>query len=258
MSSIQNLSIVFSLLFTMQLHAQQVMNIQIKGALPDTIDLHIQGDQAEINGQSIEDSPISVKFSSSLDDEQDKATMGIIARQNGKFVLIKECKPGPAFGAGLRRGDIIISVNGILVTTTSRLEELLASYSPGTIVTVKFVRRGKQLITDFYLGSKDQIVNSIRKANSSNILASNASISKTDLGMKLKESSTRQGFIVSELTQGGRADRSGIMVGDLITTINGVKINSLSDVKDILKDKSSIRVISFERNGNTYKTVVKP
>jgi serine protease Do len=47
---------------------------------------------------------------------------------------------GPAKAAGMRQGDILVSLDGTKLTTFQELQELLQYYSPGTIVTVS-VRR---------------------------------------------------------------------------------------------------------------------
>jgi S1-C subfamily serine protease len=45
--------------------------------------------------------------------------------------------------AGFKRGDIIISVNGTETNSTSELQEKVARFRPGDIVSIEFIRNGK-------------------------------------------------------------------------------------------------------------------
>ena len=50
---------------------------------------------------------------------------------------------GPADKAGVKRGDIIIEVNGNSIDEMPELPKLVASYAPGTKTKMKVLRDGK-------------------------------------------------------------------------------------------------------------------
>lgn len=71
------------------------------------------------------------------------ADMGTTFGYDGRGVLVEKVLPdGPAGAAGIRRGDIIVAVNGEEIATDQELRLLIASYDPDTAVTVTVVRDG--------------------------------------------------------------------------------------------------------------------
>lgn len=60
-------------------------------------------------------------------------------------VFIQQVNPGSsAETAGLQPGDVIIRVNGIETTSVPELQEQVARFRPGDIITVDYIRNGKQ------------------------------------------------------------------------------------------------------------------
>ena len=60
---------------------------------------------------------------------------------------------GPADLAGLKEGDIIVSVNGEKVTPANDLGTVIQKYRPGDAVSVKFIRQGQIKTVTVRLGS---------------------------------------------------------------------------------------------------------
>jgi len=59
--------------------------------------------------------------------------IGALAQQNSKTY-------GPAFDAGLRKGDIIVSVNGQSVSTSELFRGFVSTLMPGTVVQLEVIR----------------------------------------------------------------------------------------------------------------------
>lgn len=77
-----------------------------------------------------------------------KVVLGAIPdfSHTGKGFRVSGVVPGsPAEGSGLKEGDIIIGVNSRTVDGIKDLSEILKSLSPGSRVTLTFVREGKEL-----------------------------------------------------------------------------------------------------------------
>ena len=72
---------------------------------------------------------------------------------------------------------------------------------------------------------------------------------KIDLGMTLTDVASSQvyqaGVYVSGVTKGSSADDAGFVKGDLITAINGKKVESVAEVKTILDDLSVGDTVKF-------------
>jgi serine protease Do len=68
-------------------------------------------------------------------------------------VLVTSVQPGgPAAAAGIKPGDLIISVNKTVATNTDDLATVLAGIKPGTTVPIVVVRNGKKLTIDVKVG----------------------------------------------------------------------------------------------------------
>jgi putative serine protease PepD len=83
-----------------------------------------------------------------------RAYLGVrVATQMTGGVLVTSVQPGgPAAAAGIKPGDLIISVNKTVATNTDDLATVLAGIKPGTTVPIVVVRNGKKLTIDVKVG----------------------------------------------------------------------------------------------------------
>ncbi len=69
-----------------------------------------------------------------------------------------------------------------------------------------------------------------------------------------------QGFYISKIVEGGGADKAGLEIGNIITEINGTKVEDVDDIRDIVYDSKKGDVVTLKIsyiNGKKYneKTV---
>ncbi len=68
---------------------------------------------------------------------------GVLVLKRGSEAAVQS--GSPAEKAGIREGDIIVSINGQTLNASHTLAELIAQYAPGDIVTLKIVRNGQSM-----------------------------------------------------------------------------------------------------------------
>ncbi len=144
---------------------------------------------------------------------------------------------GGAYDAGLREGDIILSVNGMPINTVSELMGTMGQHNPGEVVKVEIVRDHKNYTYDVTLKNEDGNTGIVRPADSfyNDLLgASLVKISgedKSDLGIShgLKVTAIDDGFLAS----------GGITEGFIITEVNGKSVDSEESLEKALNEKRS-------------------
>ena len=65
-----------------------------------------------------------------------------LSNLNGVYI-VEVSKGGAAQKAGIKEGDVLLSVDSKVITGTSSLQTIVNGYHPGDVAQVKFVREGK-------------------------------------------------------------------------------------------------------------------
>jgi putative serine protease PepD len=83
-----------------------------------------------------------------------RAFLGVrVATQLGGGVLVTAVElGGPADSAGIKPGDLIVSVDKMSVADTDQLVIVLAQVKPGTTIPVQVIRKGRKLTIDVKAG----------------------------------------------------------------------------------------------------------
>ncbi|MFP3569216.1 Do family serine endopeptidase [Paraburkholderia sp. SIMBA_030] len=74
--------------------------------------------------------------------------------QKSGAIVAGVLKNGPADRAGIKPGDILVSVNGQDITDTTRLLNVIAQIKPGTAAKVHLVRKGREMDLDVAIGKR--------------------------------------------------------------------------------------------------------
>ncbi len=113
-------------------------NVGIGFAIPANVAAPIV--EALINGDDIERGYLGVQI---VPVDEDFADALGIAENSGE--VIQAVQPGePAEAAGLRAGDVVVSVNGQPITRDESLSYIVSNIAPGTRVPVEFIRNGER------------------------------------------------------------------------------------------------------------------
>ncbi|MCK9617320.1 MAG: Do family serine endopeptidase [Lentimicrobiaceae bacterium] len=142
---------------------------------------------------------------------------------------------GAAKDAGVKTGDVIISIDNVETNSTAELLERVAQYSPGAKVDVQIIRSGKTLHLSLTLKNKEgntELVKTESKDVISVLGAEFESISKDEanrLGIK-------NGLKIIKIGK-GKLSEVGIREGFIIIAVDKKPIRTADDIYTALKDR---------------------
>jgi serine protease Do len=143
--------------------------------------------------------------------------------------LVAEVQKGsPAEKGGLKEGDIILQFDGHAIKEMAELPRFVAGTPVGKKVTVLLQREGRQESLPVTVEQlKDGEANEDLTVPSDRLGIKVAELTP-ELAQQLRVQGDR-GIVVTEVQADGLADRAGLLEGDLIREMNGVRIARVAD-----------------------------
>lgn len=163
-------------------------------------------------------------------------------------VYINMVRPeGAAKEAGLKEGDVIISIDGHKVNSPSELQESISLYSPGDQVTVVVKRGNKLKPFELILRNLDGNTEIVKQEDILAVLGATfeplSDKEKSSLGIK-------SGLKVKTVNPGKFA-QIGIQPGFVLTSVNKTPVNSVKDVSAILENsEGGVIIEGLDRKGS--------
>lgn len=168
-------------------------------------------------------------------------------------------KDSPAEKAGVRRGDIIVSLGEKPVETPAVLKNLVAQKEVGSNVPVTVIRNGKKKtlpVTIGELATEDQDKTSRPDSSDTAPLGIQVQELTPDIAAQLGyEQET--GVIVAGVKPGSPAAAAQIQRGDLIQEINQTPVESVSTYEKAVS-KGDKFLFLIKRGDRTFFRVIKP
>ena len=237
---------------------------------------------------------VSNPFSQDVEAEEKKAYLGVylseVSRKiaekyelaESKGAYITSVMPGTAADdAGLKRGDIVISVDGKDVNSPEDLAELIKSHKPGDVISVKLFRKGREQTLTVELGERhartwsvysghkpyhvlrQQLAKSpkvvIRKPGKIDSYVSTFLTSRYFLGINYQNMNEQlgeyfgitdgKGVLITEVEDDSPAQKAGLKAGDVILRLAGDDVENSHDLLKAL-------VMDSEEETETVEIVV--
>ncbi|WP_341658703.1 Do family serine endopeptidase [Blattabacterium cuenoti] len=179
-----------------------------------------------------------------------KETHQNIKSQQG-FLIGEVFEKSGASDAGLKKGDIIKSIDGKPIQNIADLSFIVGTKHPGDKVEVNVIRNKQKII--FYVILKDlQGRTKIRTKEEMTPSELLGAIFEPLSQEYKKDFGIGYGVIIKEIRT-GRLSAIGLEEGDIILSINGVRMNKPNDVDKVLKKYSGdVTIKSIKQNGQVY------
>ena len=190
----------------------------------------------------------------------------------GAGALVSDVTAGsPAAKAGIKRGDIILGLNGEALNGSGDLTARIASTAPGTPVQLKIFRDGKTFELPVTLGELPEQGGASTSAlgeggsggNSSKALEGVQVENLTpQIAQQLNLSGAAHGVVVDSVDQSSAAAEAGLQRGDVIIEVNHKTVNNMADFRAAMAGTGNQPVLLLVRpraqNNVTEYILVEP
>jgi serine protease Do len=183
-------------------------------------------------------------------------------------LLVQQVQPNtPAEKAGMKTGDVILTLDGKKVTDADQFRLQVAQIEPGKIIDLGILRNGGKMDLKVKLGERSKFLAATpaekpqpQENQEKDWLGIQVETATEDLASQFGVTFAR-GVIVIGVDQGSIADDSGIQLGDIISEIDRKQVQTKEDYSRImkgLKDRKKAIAFLIVRNGSSTYLVVKP
>jgi len=181
-------------------------------------------------------------------------------------VVAQVKKDSAADKAGVKRGDIILSLNGEKIEDSNSLRNRIAGTAPGTEVTLKIQRDGSEqdikitlseVSTEEQAGSdKGPAADKEGDSSNSGKLGITVQPLTADTAKKLGLPADAKGLAVSDVDPDGPAAEAGIREGDVILEVNRQEVQTAEDMQGALDKLASKALLLVARRGQAIFVTV--
>ena len=169
--------------------------------------------------------------------------------ESSKGAFVSQIVPDSAADkAGLKAGDIIVSINGKRIDTFSELRAKVATLGAGKQIELGVIRDGKSKNFDVTLGES---INNKTQAEKLHEGLAGAELTNTN------ESDVATGVKVSSVAQGSPAEAYQLLKDDIIIGVNRQTVKNLAQFRDILEKQPGVLALNIQRGDRTIYLVIR-
>ena len=164
---------------------------------------------------------------------------------------------GPAARAGIRTGDLIVSIDGTLVDDPNAFDYRFATKALGGTAQIGLVRQGKEVAVPIALqGLPDTPRNELEIRGRSPFLGVTVANLSPALADELRLDPQTEAVVVTAVADGSPARSLGFQKGDIVLSVNNQKIAKPTDLDRIVNAGSRQWHITIVRGGQQISVVL--
>ena len=176
-------------------------------------------------------------------------------------------KGDPADKAGIKRGDVVIELNGSKIKDANSFVQKVRTLAPNSTAKLVIIRKGKRMTFNVKLGERPNTADGRPESprrNDGTKESSSGTDSLKDFGIlnavpvtdslrrQYKIASSTEGLVVTKIDRNSQASSDGeIREGDLILEVNSHEVKTADDLKKAVGNDESV-VLMIEREGSTF------
>ena len=174
--------------------------------------------------------------------------------------------------AGIKRGDIVIELNGDKIKDANSFSQKVRTLAPNSTAKLVIIRKGKKMPLSVKVGERPNTLDGRPESSRKNDKPekdSTGSDALKDFGIsevvsvndslrrQYKISSSTEGLVITKIDRNSQASSDGgeVREGDLILEVNAQEVKRPSDLRKAIGNEDSV-VLMIEREGSTYTIVI--
>jgi serine protease Do len=166
----------------------------------------------------------------------------------------------PGARAGLRRGDVILAVNGQEISGANELRLKISQTPPGTLVKLKVWRDGKTQDTSLTLGELPEKTEKASKGEEGGGALEGVDVENVtpEIAQQLNLKANTHGVVVASVDPSSAAGSVGLRQGDVIQEVNHKPVTNVEEFRHAIAgaEKQSVLLL-VNRDGVTSYLVVE-
>jgi serine protease Do len=172
--------------------------------------------------------------------DQSLANSFKLSSPNG--ALVAKIEPdSAAVAAGLEVGDVILKVNGTPIVDAGQLSARIGESAPGDKATLDVWRNGKTMTLTATIGSATPLT-----ANAGQDAPAKLGLALRPLNPEERQQAGVSGGLLVEDAQ-GRAAEAGIQPGDVVLSVDGTPVQSVSQLRKMVDDHGKQIALLIQR-----------
>jgi serine protease Do len=188
-------------------------------------------------------------------------------------VVVNNVEPGsPAEHAGLKMGDVILSVNGQSINSGNDLVEIISRTRIGSQVKLELLRNGRPITASVEVADRNAILaqqqaNQAQENNNAvpeeaggvlGMSVRNLSSDQASLLTRSLHLPRQQGVLVTQVVPEGFAAELSVQTGDIILSVNHQPVASVDDfarIQKALRTGQDVLLLVARQAGQTFTTM---
>lgn len=176
---------------------------------------------------------------------------------------------GPAEKAGLKQGDVVLSMDGLKMEEEQQFRRFLNGKKPGDAVKVKTLRNGRERNYTITLGDRSDFESVLQpaipaqpqwrtqlKPEKGNAFLGVTAVDLTE--SQRERFDAEKGAWVDDVVEGSPAEKAGLRAGDIITAFNGRSVENAAELYDRIRkaDPGKEALVEVLRKGGVETVTV--
>ena len=177
--------------------------------------------------------------------DNDAAKKYDLAVKEGAYIAdFSDPDRSAAKAAGLKKGDVVVKMDGIVIKSSAGLTEYIGTKRPGDKVDVVVNREGKELNYTVTLKNREGNVGTVKREEKDAVASLGFELEDVD-AKTLTQLDLKNGVRVKSVGNGKLARYTDMEEGFIITHINDQPVKTAKEINEIIKNKKPGDSLTF-------------